>query len=45
MSVENISSNNKRITKNAFLLYIRLAIIMVVNLYIARVVLAALGEI
>lgn len=44
MSVENISSNNKRITKNAFLLYIRLAIIMVVNLYITRVVLAALGE-
>lgn len=43
MSVESISSNNQRIAKNAILLYVRLAIIMVVNLYIARVVLANLG--
>lgn len=39
----NIVPNNKRIAKNAFFLYIRLAVIMVVNLYIARVVLANLG--
>ena len=39
----NVTSNNQRIAKNAFLLYVRLAVIMVVNLYIARVVLANLG--
>lgn len=38
-----ITPNNQRIAKNAIFLYIRLAIIMVANLYITRVVLATLG--
>ena len=38
-----MTSSNQRIAKNAIFLYIRLAIIMVVNLYITRVVIAALG--
>ena len=36
-------SNNKRIAKNTVLLYFRMLILMVVNLYASRVVLAALG--
>ena len=38
-----LTSNNKRIAKNAALLYIRMAVVMVLNLYISRVVLKALG--
>ena len=40
---KGVTQSNKRIAKNAIFLYVRLAIIMVVNIYITRVVLAALG--
>ena len=36
-------SNNKRIAKNTLVLYIRMAITMIVQLYTSRVVLQALG--
>lgn len=36
-------SNNKRIAKNAFMLYIRMFLTMIVGLYTSRVVLATLG--
>ncbi len=39
----NTSENNKRIAKNTLLLYFRMLLIMVVNLYTSRVVLNALG--
>lgn len=38
------SSNNKRIAKNSLLLYIRMVIVMIVNLYTVRIVLNALGN-
>lgn len=38
------SLNNKRIIKNTAMLYIRMAVLMVVTLYITRIVLNALGE-
>ena len=41
---ENSVSNNRRIAKNTFFLYIRTFIIMLVSLYTVRVVLQALGE-
>ena len=37
------SSNNKRIAKNALMLYVRMFILMLVSLYTSRVVLNALG--
>lgn len=37
------SSNNKRIAKNTFLLYLRMILILVVSLYTSRVVLKTLG--
>lgn len=37
------SSNSKRIAKNTFLLYVRMAFLMLINLYTSRVVLSALG--
>lgn len=37
------SQNNKRIAKNALLMYVRMFIIMIVNLYTSRVILEALG--
>ena len=39
----NDTSSNKRIAKNALMLYIRMFISMVVGLYTSRVVLATLG--
>lgn len=39
-----VSDNNKRIAENTVFLYIRLLLVMAVNLYTVRVVLAALGE-
>lgn len=39
----NNQSNNNRIAKNAIFLYIRMAIVMVVNLYTTRVILHNLG--
>lgn len=41
--MDNISSNNKRIAKNTFMLYIRMFVMMAVALYTSRVVLDALG--
>ncbi len=38
------SSNNKRIAKNTFMLYIRMFVMMLVSLYTSRIVLDALGE-
>ena len=38
-----ISDNNKRIAKNTLMLYIRMVLLMLVNLYTARIVLQALG--
>lgn len=38
-----VQSNNKRIAKNTLLLYLRMAFMMVVQLYTSRVVLDALG--
>ena len=40
----DIASNNKRIAKNAMMLYIRMFLVMLVSLYTVRVVLAILGE-
>ena len=37
------TSNNKRIAKNTLLLYIRMAVLMIVNLYTSRIVLEKLG--
>lgn len=37
------SSNNKRLAKNTLVLYVRMMVIMVVNLYISRVILENLG--
>ncbi len=37
------SSNNKRIAKNTLLLYVRMLLLMAVNLYTSRVILQALG--
>ena len=37
------SQNNKKIAKNTLMLYIRMLLIMVVNLYTSRVILKALG--
>ena len=37
------SSNCKRIAKNSIILYIRMTILMVVNLYTVRVVVNVLG--
>ena len=42
MSVESQSSN-KRIAKNTMMLYIRMVFVLLVNLYVSRVVLKALG--
>lgn len=36
-------SNNKRIAKNAILLYVRMLFLMLVSLYTSRVILNALG--
>ena len=43
MEVREESQNNKRIAKNASLLYFRMLLLMVVNLYTSRVLLQALG--
>lgn len=37
------SSNNRRIAKNTFLLYFRMILLMIINLYASRVVLDVLG--
>lgn len=41
--MSDTSANNKRIAKNTLLLYVRMAILMVVNLYTSRIVLEKLG--
>lgn len=41
--MSNASSNNKRIAKNTFLLYLRMLFVMCVSLYTSRVVLNTLG--
>lgn len=41
--VTDISSNNRKIAKNTILLYFRMLLIMLVNLYTSRVILNALG--
>ena len=41
--MSNQASNNKRIAKNAILMYIRMGITMVVGLYTSRIVLQQLG--
>ena len=38
------NQNNKRIAKNTFVLYVRMAFVMLITLYTVRVVLKALGE-
>lgn len=40
---QNLSSNNKRIVKNTLMLYIRMGILILVNLYTSRIILEALG--
>ena len=42
MVSENLSSN-KRIAKNTLMLYIRMVFVLIINLYVSRVVLKALG--
>lgn len=42
-STSNIQSDNKRIAKNTIILYIRMGITMIVQLYTSRIVLQALG--
>ena len=39
------SENNKRIVTNTLMLYIRMILVMGVNLYIVRIVLQVLGEV
>lgn len=41
--MQNQSSNNKRIIKNTLMLYIRMGILILVNLYTSRIILNALG--
>ena len=41
--MSDISSNNKRIAKNTFVLYLRTMFVMVVSLYTSRVILQTLG--
>lgn len=41
--LQNYQQNNKRIAKNTLMLYFRMVLLMVVNLYTSRVVLNALG--
>lgn len=43
LKMETESANNKRIAKNALLLYFRMFITMAVSLYTSRVILKALG--
>ena len=38
-----MNSNNKKIVKNTTLLYIRMFVLMAINLYMSRVVLQCLG--
>lgn len=40
--MQNQSSNNKRIIKNTLMLYIRMGILILVNLYTSRIILNAL---
>ena len=40
----SVSDNNKRIAKNTLFLYFRMIVIILVNLFTVRVVLAELGE-
>lgn len=42
MAIEK-QNNNKRIAKNTFVLYVRMLLVMVINLYTTRALLAALG--
>lgn len=39
----NVAQNNKRIAKNTVMLYIRMILVMLVNLYTSRVILQVLG--
>lgn len=39
----NTQSSNKRIAKNTLMLYIRMVFVLIINLYVSRVVLKALG--
>ena len=41
--MQDFPTNNKRIAKNTFLLYIRMLFVMLVSLYTSRVILEALG--
>lgn len=41
--MSNIPSNNKRIIKNTLLLYVRMLLLMIINLYTSRVILNTLG--
>ena len=41
--MQDLSSNNKRIVKNTLMLYIRMGILILVNLYTSRIILDALG--
>lgn len=41
--MSNVSTENRLIAKNALLLYVRMAVVMALNLYISRIVLKALG--
>lgn len=41
--MKDISENNRRIAKNTIILYLRMILLMLVNLYTSRVILSALG--
>lgn len=41
--MQNNSSNSKRIAKNSILLYVRMMVVMIINLFTVRIVLQALG--
>lgn len=41
--MQDYSSNNKRLAKNTFVLYFRMAFIILINLYMSRVILDTLG--
>ena len=41
--METNTSDNKRIAKNSFALFLRMILLMVINLYTSRVILSGLG--
>lgn len=43
--MNEVANNNKRIAKNTLFMYIRLMLVLCINLFTVRIVLQALGEV